>query len=263
VDDIIDLINVTDTPPSTCAKGDMYYNTESNKIFTATAANKWGANGTTPEVSKIYVNTNNNKTYRWSGTTLVVISEALALGETSATAYRGDRGKTAYDHSQATHARTDATKTEASSTNGNIKINGSETTVYTHPSTTATTAAAVKVGKDTSGHVVIGDAIGASDIGAAPSSHTHGNIQNGGTLQNDDVTIANGDKLVITDSSDNNKVTRASLSFDGRTTTKALTQKGTFETFLQNHQDISGKVNVSDIMLSSEATTLFNSIFTE
>ncbi len=40
---------------------------------------------------------------------------------------------TAYTHSQATHARTDATLTQSSSTNGNIKINGTETTVYTHP----------------------------------------------------------------------------------------------------------------------------------
>ena len=31
------------------------------------------------------------------------------------------------------HARSDATKTEKSSINGNIKINGAETTVYTHP----------------------------------------------------------------------------------------------------------------------------------
>lgn len=66
-----------------------------------------------------------------------------------------------------------------------------------------------------------------------PSSHTHGNIQNGGTLQTNDVAIASGDKLVITDSSDSNKVARASASFDGSTTTKALTQKGTFETFYQ------------------------------
>lgn len=36
----------------------------------------------------------------------------LALGETSATAYRGDRGKTAYDHSQSAHAPSDADKTE-------------------------------------------------------------------------------------------------------------------------------------------------------
>ena len=36
-------------------------------------------------------------------------------------------------HADSTHARTDATKVEKSSTNGNIKINGTETTVYTHP----------------------------------------------------------------------------------------------------------------------------------
>lgn len=56
-----------------------------------------------------------------------------ALGTTSTTAFRGDQGKTAYDHSQAAHARTDATKVEASTTNGNIKINGTETSVYRHP----------------------------------------------------------------------------------------------------------------------------------
>ena len=88
---------------------------------------------TTGESGKIYIAKDTNKTYRWSGTAYVEISPSLALGETSSTAYRGDRGKTAYDHSQSTHARTDATKTEASSTNGNIKINGTETTVYTHP----------------------------------------------------------------------------------------------------------------------------------
>ena len=42
----------------------------------------------------------------------------------------------AYTHSTSTHARTDATKVEASSTNGKIKINGTETTVYTHPTGT-------------------------------------------------------------------------------------------------------------------------------
>lgn len=39
-------------------------------------------------------------------------------------------------HADSAHARTDATKVEKSSTNGNIKINGTETTVYTHPSGT-------------------------------------------------------------------------------------------------------------------------------
>lgn len=45
-------------------------------------------------------------------------------------------------------------------------------------------------------------------------SHAHGNITNGGALQTTDVTIASGDKLVVTDFSDSNKVARSSLAFD-------------------------------------------------
>ena len=56
----------------------------------------------TGEAGKIYVNTTNNKTYRWSGSSFVEISASLALGETASTAYYGDKGKTAYDHSQIT-----------------------------------------------------------------------------------------------------------------------------------------------------------------
>ena len=39
-------------------------------------------------------------------------------------------------HADSAHARADATKVEKSTTNGSIKINGTETTVYTHPSGT-------------------------------------------------------------------------------------------------------------------------------
>lgn len=60
---------------------------------------------------------------------------------------------------------------------------------------------------------------------------SYGNIQINGTLQTNDVIIDAGDKLVITDASDDNKIARASLTFDGYTETKALTQKGTWETF--------------------------------
>lgn len=55
----------------------------------------------TGEAGKIYVDLSNNKTYRWSGTAFAEISASLALGETSSTAYRGDRGKVAYDHANA------------------------------------------------------------------------------------------------------------------------------------------------------------------
>lgn len=57
----------------------------------------------TGESGKIYVAQDSNKTYRWSGTAYVEISASLALGETSSTAYRGDYGKIAYDHSQKAH----------------------------------------------------------------------------------------------------------------------------------------------------------------
>ena len=39
----------------------------------------------------------------------------------------------AFGHSISEHARIDATLTQASSSNGSIRINGSETVVYTHP----------------------------------------------------------------------------------------------------------------------------------
>lgn len=39
----------------------------------------------------------------------------------------------AKSHADSSHARTDATKVEKSDTNGNIKINGTEINVYTHP----------------------------------------------------------------------------------------------------------------------------------
>jgi hypothetical protein len=81
--------------------------------------------------------------------------------------------------------------------------------------------------------------------GKAASTHTHGNITNGGALQTTDVTIASGDKLVITVSADSNKVARASISFDGSTATKALTQKGTWETFNNyTHPTTSGNKHI-------------------
>ena len=88
-------------------------------------------------------------------------------------------------HAGSTHARTDATKTESSTTNGNIKINGTETTVYTHPTATATDAAAVKVGKDSSGHVVLGDALTKSDVGL-------GNVTNDSQVKRSEMGVASG-----------------------------------------------------------------------
>lgn len=56
-------------------------------------------------------------------------------------------------HADSTHARTDATKVEKSSTNGNIKINDTETTVYTHP------------GSGTNPHGTTKSDVGLGDVG--------------------------------------------------------------------------------------------------
>lgn len=49
------------------------------------------------ESGKIYVVTSTNLQYRWSGSDYVEISKSLALGETSSTAYPGDKGKATTD----------------------------------------------------------------------------------------------------------------------------------------------------------------------
>lgn len=56
----------------------------------------------TAEAGKIYVDLSNNKTYRWSGSAYVVISETIALGTTHSTAGYGDESRAAYNHSTKT-----------------------------------------------------------------------------------------------------------------------------------------------------------------
>lgn len=51
----------------------------------------------TGESGKIYITQDTNLTYRWSGLAYTEISKSLALGETSSTAYPGDKGKSTTD----------------------------------------------------------------------------------------------------------------------------------------------------------------------
>ena len=67
----------------------------------------------------------------------------LQLGETSSTAYRGDRGKTAYDHSQVAHAPSNAQK-NSDITKGEVEavLTGSITS-HTHAGVVAATSGSV------------------------------------------------------------------------------------------------------------------------
>lgn len=124
-----------------------YYS--SSKFYKTRGSDGAYATEITGESGKIYVNLNDNKTYRWSGSAFVVISETIALGETSTTAYQGDRGKIAYDHASA-HGSAFASGLYKITTNAaghvtaatavvraditSLGIPGQDT-VYTHPTT--------------------------------------------------------------------------------------------------------------------------------
>lgn len=93
----VDAVYYDTTHKSFCGKkGDSYYNNWSTVGDEVLPADRFGTIlGTTitPFSNKIYVDTSKNKTYRWSGTDLVQLDSGLTLGETSSTAFAGNRGK--------------------------------------------------------------------------------------------------------------------------------------------------------------------------
>lgn len=104
----------------------------------------------TGESGKIYTDTSTNKVYRWGGSSYVVISDTIALGTTSSTAYRGDLGNEA--HSWASTAKAHADKHGSAFASGLYKITTND-----------------------AGHVTNATAVAKSDITALgiPSADTH------------------------------------------------------------------------------------------
>lgn len=127
------------------------------------------------------------------------------------------------------HGHDNATTSAAGfmSATDKTKLDGIESgaNAYVHPTTTAVAAAAKKVGNDANGHVVLGGALTASDVGAAASSHAHGNITSGGDITATAPTVASGDKLVINDESES-KVTNGPAF--GTSTSTFLRNDGTW-----------------------------------
>ena len=95
--------------------------------------------------------------------------------------------------------------------------------------------------------------------GKASSSHAHGNITNAGAITAD-TAVASGDKIVVSDSSDSSKLIRTGISFDGSTTSKALTPKGTWESFsasshTHSYLPLSGGTLTGDLTIQRESAT--------
>lgn len=146
---------------------------------------------TTGESGKIYVDQATNKTYRWSGSAYVEISASLALGETSSTAYAGDKGKATTEKVDAHVANTDIhvtadqkatwddhiddttkhiTAAERTAWNAKSDFSGSYNDLtdkpagYTHPTYTPKAAGMYKVTVDGTGHVSAAVAVTKDDI---------------------------------------------------------------------------------------------------
>lgn len=93
----VDAVYYDTTHKSFCGKkGESYYNnwnTVGEEVLPANSFGTISGATITPYSNKIYVDVSKNKTYRWSGTNLVQLDSGLTLGETSSTAFAGNRGK--------------------------------------------------------------------------------------------------------------------------------------------------------------------------
>lgn len=137
-------------------------------------------------------------------------------------------------------------------TNGTTVYWGAVPATVSPSSTTPKMDGTAAVGSETA--FARGDHVHPTDTSRAASSHSHGNITNAGAITATGVAPASGDAVVFADSSASNVLVKSSATFDGSTTTKALTQKGTFETFLTEHQDLSAYAPLASPALTGTPT---------
>lgn len=139
----------------------------------------------TGEADKIYVAIDSNLTYRWSGAVYAVLNPSLALGETSSTAYRGDRGKAAYDHSLLTTGNphnVTAAQAGAQPLDSDLTILAAHGTALQQPRTNAAGLAVEWYTPTTNPMTTLGDLIqgGASGVPARLPGAAVGNVLRAG-----------------------------------------------------------------------------------
>lgn len=138
---------------------------------------------TTGETGKIYIDLTTNLAYRWGGTAYAEISPSLALGETSSTAFAGDKGAAAYAHAVTNKGIAKSAGLYKITTNSEGHITAAtavvksditslgipaQDTVYTHPSGSAASKASglYKISTDANSHISGVTAVTKSDITA-------------------------------------------------------------------------------------------------
>lgn len=149
---------------------------------------------TTGESGKIYTALDTNKIYRWSGSAYVVISETVALGTTHSSAGYGDESRAAYNHSTKTSGNPHhVTKTDVGLGNVDNTADSAKSVKYAASAGSAGSVAWANVsGRPSS--MPASDVYSwakqphkpsytASEVGAAPASHSHSYLPlSGGTM---------------------------------------------------------------------------------
>ena len=197
----------------------------------------------TGESGKIYVDLSTEKTYRYSGTayveiaqgSIVSISRDLTSGIKIGTLTINGTGTDLYAPTSATI--TDLLPSQTGNNGKYLKTNGSVASWENAPVTSVNSK---------TGAVTLDN----TDVGAAATSHAHGNITSGGDITATAPTIANGDQIIINDNSAS-KITNGP-TFDGSTTSKYLSQKGTWES-VPTASSIGAITSESDPFFSASA----------
>ena len=74
------LLAVDSTAPAECSTGDKYFNTTTNKIYTATGTDTWGTTGEDAELGVFYIVLDTQNIYTYNGSTLVSVGGGASGG---------------------------------------------------------------------------------------------------------------------------------------------------------------------------------------
>ena len=198
----------------------------------------------TGETGKIYVDTTTNLTYRWSGSAYVEISASLALGETSSTAYRGDRGKIAYDHSQTAHAPSDAEKNIIVG----VQKNGTDLTVDSNRKINITVPTKTSELSNDSGFITT------SDIPEGAVASTTTPKMAGTAAVGTELAFARGDHIHPSDSTKVDKVSGKGLSTNDYTTAEKNKLSG-IASGAEVNQNAFSKITVGSTNIEADSKT--------
>lgn len=217
------------------------------------------------EAGKIYVDLSNNKTYRWSGSTYVVISETIALGTTHATAGYGDESRAAYNHSISTGNPHKTTKADLGL--GNVENKSSATIRGELTSANVTTALGYTPPRtDTNTHYtthIVAGAVNGTANAATTNGNTHINVTDDNTFRSGVVIKGAGATSVISDASgnitvqstdtwrpiQNNLTSTATDQSLSAAQGKALNDK--FSSYVPTSRTVNGKALSANITLSA------------